>query len=93
MDWLSDVGLTHIETAHEQILKAYGETGARLSMYEMTATMLDNNYTSLVDSVAANEDLDMAKAIIDLKTAENSYKAALSFGARIMPTSLVDFLR
>lgn len=93
MDWLSARGLADIETSHEQILRAYGETGARLSMYEMTATMLDNNYTSLVDSVAANEDMDMAKAIIDLKTAENSYKAALSFGARIMPTSLVDFLR
>lgn len=93
LEWLSAQGLSFIETAHEQILRAYGETGAKLSMYEMTATMLDNTYLSLVDSVAANEDLDIAKAIIDLKTAENSYKAALSFGARIMPTSLVDFLR
>ena len=62
-------------------------------MYEMTGNMLESTYTNLTSVLATNEDVDMAKAIIDMKTAENTYKAALSFGARIMPTSLVDFLR
>ena len=93
LDWLSAKGLADIDSSHDQILKAVVEVGTRASMYEMTANRLEANGLSLTTVLANNEDLDMAKAIIDLKTAENSYKASLSFGSRILPTSLVDFLR
>jgi flagellin-like hook-associated protein FlgL len=93
LDWLSDKGLADMDKIHDQVLTALVDAGTRASMYEMTGNMLESNYNSLTSVLATNEDIDMAKAIIDMKTAENTYKAALSFGARIMPTSLVDFLR
>ena len=93
LDWLSAKGLADLDTIHDQILTALVDVGTKASMYEMTGNMLESTYTNLTSVLATNEDVDMAKAIIDMKTAENTYKAALSFGARIMPTSLVDFLR
>ena len=93
LDWLSDKGLSDLDKVHDQILTALVDVGSKASMYEMTGNMLESSYNNLTSVLATNEDVDMAKAIIDMKTAENTYKAALSFGARIMPTSLVDFLR
>jgi flagellin-like hook-associated protein FlgL len=93
MDWLSDKGLGDLSAVHDQILSASVEVGTRASMYEMAGNMLDDNNTTLTAVMSSNEDLDMAKAIIDLKTAENSYQATLSYGSRVMPVSLVDFLK
>jgi len=93
LDWLSDKGLGDMDTIHDQILSAVVEVGTQSSMYEMTGNMLSNTSTNLTAVMSSNEDIDMAKAIVDMKLAENTYKAALSFGSRIMPTSLLDFLR
>ncbi len=93
LDWLSDKGLADLDAVHDQILSAVVDVGTKASMFEMTGNMLESSNINLTSVLATNEDIDMAKAIIDMKTAENTYKAALSFGARIMPTSLVDFLR
>jgi len=67
--------------------------GARMSTYEMSLNLLQNNNTVISADLAANEDLDIPKAIIDAKSAENVYNMALAVGARIMPMSLVDFLK
>jgi len=93
LDWLSDKGLADLDMVHDQILTAVVDVGTRASMYEMTGNMLESSAVNLTAVLASNEDIDMAQAIIDMKTAENTYKAALSFGSRVMPVSLVDFLR
>ena len=93
LDWLSAKGLADLDIVHDQVLSALVDVGTRASMYEMTGNMLESSSVNLTSVLATNEDVDMAKAIIDMKTAENTYKAALSFGSRILPTSLVDFLR
>lgn len=93
LDWLSDKGLADLDKVHDQVLTSLTAVGSQASMYEMTYNLLETSKVSLTAALASNEDLDMAKAIIDMKTAENNYKASLSFGARIMPTSLLDFLR
>lgn len=67
--------------------------GARMATYEMAQSLLENNNTIITADLAANEDLDIPKAIIDAKSAENVYNMALAVGARIMPMSLIDFLK
>lgn len=91
--WLSNQGIQIIDDAHKQILTAQTKVGTRMSMYEMAQNMLEDDNITITGDVAANEDLDLSRAIIDFKTSENVYKTALSVGARIMPASLVDFLR
>ncbi len=82
-----------IDAGHTQALHAQTQLGARMSMYEMSQSLLESNYTNIINDLAANEDLDVPRAIIDFQTSENVYKAALAVGAKIMPLSLVDFLK
>lgn len=91
--WISNVGLGNVDAAHSSQLKIHSELGARMATYEMAKNMMENNKDIIMKDVSLNEDLDYPAAIIDQKTSENIYKAALSVGAKIMPLSLVDFLR
>ncbi|GBG57945.1 flagellar hook-associated protein FlgL [Sporomusaceae bacterium FL31] len=91
--WLSNTGLGYLDADHASILQSHTELGTRMSAYDMALNMMEGQNVVITGDVAANEDLDIPKAIIDFKTSESIYKTALSVGARIMPPSLVDFLR
>ncbi len=91
--WLTEVGLEYIDQAHDSMLQKHTEMGTRMASYEMALNMLQGQNVVITEEVSANEDLDVARAIIDFQTNQNVYKAALSVGSRIMPVSLVDFLR
>lgn len=91
--WLSAVGTQYIDDDHKLQLKAQTELGARMSMYEMTSNMMDNERTQIEDDQGTNDGLDMAQAITDYNTIQNVYRAALAVGGKIMQTSLVDFLK
>jgi flagellar hook-associated protein 3 FlgL len=93
VSWLSSTGLGYVAAGHDYMLQAQTELGARSSSYTMLENMLADSNTIIVDNLSANEDLDIPKAIIDFKNSENVYNAALSVGSKIMPQSLVDFLR
>ena len=91
--WLSDKGLALIEDDTDQMLLSHTTLGTRMSMYEMAKSMLDSSNTIIAGDQANNDSVDVAKGIVDYKNAEDVYKTALQIGARIMPMSLVDFLR
>jgi len=59
------------------------DTQNRLSAQEMYAKDIINRINGL----------DMAKAVTDLKNIETEYNAALQIGARIIPKTLLDYLR
>ena len=63
-----------------------------MSMYEMASNMLEGNNTIITKDLSSNEDLDIPKAITDLKTSEAVYQTTLQAGAKIMQVSLADFL-
>jgi len=58
----------------------------------LTADRLDIDSINFRKLMSENEDVDQAENILLLKTEENVYRASLSGGARIIQTSLVDFL-
>lgn len=99
-DLLNDTGdhaalendLQTIDDNHSYLLKAQTTLGARSANYEMAENMLEDNSVTITGNLSANEDIDLAKTIIDFKNSENVYRTALSVGARIMPPSLADFL-
>lgn len=90
---LSTTGLANIDTATDRVLLAQTNIGARMATYEMAQNLMKKNYVTISENVAANDSIDIAKVTIDFKNSENIYNAALAVGARIMPQSLVDFLR
>jgi len=90
---ISNEFLAFNEADHTRVLEAQTRLGERMTQYEMTQNMLEKSYVTITGDVAANEDVDLARALIDFTTSENVYRAALAIGSRIMPVSLVDFLR
>ena len=90
--WLSDTGLATLEIDHAQMLQSHTQLGSRMSMYEMAQNMMEENNTTINQDLANNDDLDITKAITDLKTNETVYQTALQAGAKIMQKSLADFL-
>lgn len=93
MNYLSNTALTAIDTVSDKVLLNQTEIGARMANYEMSQNLLENNYTTIYENASANDDIDLAKVTVDFKNSENLYNAALAIGARIMPQSLVDFLK
>jgi len=90
--WLSNVATQYVQDDHNMQLKAHTQLGTRMSMYEMAANVMQNENLTITTDLSQNEDIDMAKAIIDFNTSKAVYESALSVGAKIMTKSLVDFL-
>lgn len=92
-DWISRVGIAAIDAAHSAQLKQQTQLGAKMSTYEMTKNMMEANNNTITKDVSDNEDVDFSTTVINQKNSENVYKSALAVGAKIMPVSLVDFIR
>lgn len=91
-DWLSTTGLTNLEVGTDLMLQAHTKLGTRMASYDMAQNMLENSNTIITGDLATNDEIDVAKAILDYKNAENVYKTSLQIGAKILPMSLADFL-
>jgi flagellar hook-associated protein 3 FlgL len=81
-----------IDSKLDDLLASRATLGARINRLELQLTRLDDNRVSYTDLLSQNEDTDMGEAILKLKTQENTYRAALEVGARIIQPTLVDFL-
>lgn len=91
--WLSTTGLANLDVDHSQMLQAETALGSRMSMYTSAANTLDSNNNVITQNQSTNDDVDVTKAIMDFKNSQNVYTTALQVGAKIMPTSLADFLK
>ncbi len=90
---LSGKDLENIQNDIDQVLMAQGELGAKSNRLEKAVDRLDSleeNVTKLLSNV---EDIDLSQVIIDLRMRETAYQAALQAGGRILPMSLLDYLR
>ncbi|ALE93442.1 hypothetical protein AOC05_15805 [Arthrobacter alpinus] len=72
-------GRAELGTRHAQLLRAQATN-------VNTAVDLENQRSSI-------EDLDLGRAILDVKTQELAYQAALSVTAKVLQPTLMDFLR
>jgi flagellin-like hook-associated protein FlgL len=86
----SDLAL--IDIKFQDMLTSRSILGARINRLDLQLTRLDDNEVSYTDLLSQNEDADMTRVIMELKTQENIYRAALGSGARIIQPTLVDFL-
>ncbi len=82
--------LEQVSTNIQTLRTVVGAKANRLSETEQTLEGTSVNFSDLLSKA---EDLDMARAITDLRTAQASYQMALQVGAKIIPQTLVDFLR
>lgn len=70
-----------------------GRAGLMLTSLEMADRLLDDRGVQLAALLSADADTDYAEATMLLKKEELMLDAALSTGAKLLPKSLLDFLR
>ena len=85
--------LGSIDEGIDKVIYSRADLGARTNRMTSLRDQLDSTSYNLQKNISDIMDADMAKTIVDFKSQENTYKAALSVGAQIIQPSLVDFIR
>lgn len=91
-DWLTSDGITLANNAHDKVLNAQTEIASRTSTYELTKATLENQNTIIQTDITNSSATDVAKMVVQLKTAQTLYNMSLQVGSRILPPSLSDYL-
>lgn len=90
---ISTTVIADLETHTDALLGLRAEVGAKMNRIEQNLQRLGGIEQGLQTWVSQVEDADLARVMIDLKQAEAAHQTALAVGARIVPPTLVDFLR
>ncbi|XWX60215.1 flagellar hook-associated protein FlgL [Desulfitobacterium sp. AusDCA] len=85
--------LDDLDANINNVLAIQADLGARTNRMTTISDQLDTMTLNLTANLSTIQDTDMAKTIVDFNSQQNVYKAALSVGAQIIQTSLVDFMK
>ncbi|WP_042195532.1 flagellar hook-associated protein FlgL [Paenibacillus camerounensis] len=85
--------LANVDTRLDKFLTARSEVGAKTNRVELMQERLSDLNTNLSELQAKTEDASYEELIMNSKIQENIYNASLSVGAKIISTTLVDFIR
>lgn len=85
-------GIADVEAMRANIDNVRADLGGRVNRLELAKNRLSEIKINTKDLLSKREDLDMAEAISQLTLQQNTYQAALGAGAKIIQTSLLDFL-
>ena len=91
--WLSSDGVTLADVANLVTLQAHTETGARLNLYTDSKDVLTNHKENITRDITDVSGTDVAELATKLMQQQTIMSMSLSMGARILPLSLVDYLR
>ena len=89
----SDTLITNCDEYARRAQLAETDCGARMSRLAMVQNRLSMEQTNYEELVSINEDADYTDLVIQLKSIEMTYNAALSSISYVMQTSLLDFIR
>ena len=84
--------LDDIDANLTNVLGIRAQVGARVARTEHNADALAESTTRLQALLSNLEDVDLPQAVVELKTRENIYQAALAVTGRIMQISLVNYI-
>ncbi|MCP4296288.1 MAG: hypothetical protein GY786_11825 [Proteobacteria bacterium] len=82
-----------IDTSLNQLLKGRAQMGALMKELEDSGERITRNMDYKAEELSKIEDRDMAKAAIELNTAEMKNRTSLDAAARLIQPSLVNFLK
>lgn len=93
IDELGGPVLENLQKRIDGLLSIRADVGARANRMSLAAERLKQLELNIEQLIVDNEGVDVVRALTDLKVSENVYRAALGSGARIIPPTLLDFLR
>lgn len=82
-----------IGVATEDIYAAQSAIGSRMQRVDRTTERLEQRQTDLKHLYSKLVDADMAEVIAEMTAEERAYEMSLATSARVLPRSLLDFLR
>jgi len=85
--------VARLQDAQSRILSLQAQVGAKRSRIDTLSARYEENTLNYTKMKSYAEDADLAEVITNYRTAQTVYNAALSAGAEIIQTSLLDFLR
>jgi flagellar hook-associated protein 3 FlgL len=85
--------LNDLDATLSKVMQALGDVGARAARVDATRTNVDSQRLDLTARISENEDVDLPATIMNLQSQQVAYQSALGASARILQTSLLDFLR
>jgi flagellar hook-associated protein 3 FlgL len=88
-----DSELGRLDAATSRMTTSLADVGSRFNRLEAGLRINRDAELSLQDSLSQVENVDMARAMVDLQMNEVAYQAALGATARVLQPSLLDFLR
>jgi flagellar hook-associated protein 3 len=90
---ISEESIKMIDEDLQRILNLHAEVGTKSNRVTATKEKQENITLNLKKMLSSVEDIDMAEAIVRMTELETAYQAALQTGARVMQTTLMEFLR
>lgn len=85
--------LAKLDTAMERLTGQIVDVGARYARVETSLRVTTESELDLQTELSQIENVDMARAMVDLQMNEVAYQASLGATARVLQPSLIDFLR
>jgi flagellar hook-associated protein 3 FlgL len=85
--------LSALDAELSKVLQTLGDVGARSARLETAKTNIDSERLSFAARISENEDVDLPVTIMNLQSQQVAYQTALGAAAKVLQTSLVDFLR
>jgi flagellar hook-associated protein 3 FlgL len=90
---VTNATLDALDAARSKVLNTIGDVGARASRVESAKAQVDSLRLDLTGRISQNEDIDLPETIMNLQAQQVSYQSALGAAAKILQTSLGDFLK
>ena len=91
--WLSSDGISLADAANQVKLQAHTETGARTQLYKNMTDILTDHGENITRDIKNVSSTDVAELAMKMMQQQTVMSMSLSMGARILPLSLVDYLR
>ena len=86
-------GLKGIDIAQNNLITSIAEIGSRYERLDFVSNRIDAEIPEITQRNSQEVDIDITRAITDLKMYEYTHKAALATAGRILQPTLLDFLR
>ncbi len=88
-----DESIGHMTEAIDHVLDKRASLGALVNGLKLTLSNNEAENINFTGMRSELEDVDFAEAIMHFTSLENVYRASLSTGAKVMESTLLDFLR
>ena len=89
---ISNISIGEIDEAIDRITDLHTEVGTKVNRVNATKTKIESINLNLKNMLSNVEDIDMVDAIIKMTEWETTYQASLQVGAKLMQTSLLNYL-